>query len=189
MIVDQELYGPLAFLAGEWSSGEDWKGENRAPAPDRGVENTKFRQTMKFEPIDDVNNHEQKLYGLRYSTFAWEEGDEEPFHEEVGYWLWDKKEKQVMKCFNVPRGISLIAGGSAELDSTDFDLVAEIGDQTYGICSNKFLDQEFKTVKYEINISFNGEDSFSYDENTHILIKGREDIFNHTEKNTLTRVK
>ena len=53
-------YGPLRFLIGKWSS-EGFDGVNVAPDPDRKIENTKFRQEMTFEPIGDVNNHEQKL--------------------------------------------------------------------------------------------------------------------------------
>ena len=68
-----EDYGPLSFLIGKWSSGEDWTGENQAPAPDRGVETTKFRQEMTFTPIGETKNHEQSLMGLRYLTFAFEE--------------------------------------------------------------------------------------------------------------------
>jgi hypothetical protein len=99
-------YGPLRFLIGTWES-KGLTGENQAPDPDRKVENTKFRQMMTFEPIGDVNNHEQVLYVLRYHTKAWEEGkDDKHFHEEVGYFIWDKSGRQVMKSFIVPRGIS-----------------------------------------------------------------------------------
>ena len=92
-------YGPLKYFIGKWQS-EGYRGENRAPDPNRKVENTKFRQEMIFEPIGDVENHEQILYALRYHTKAWEEGDdEEPFHEEVGYFIWDQANKQVMKSF------------------------------------------------------------------------------------------
>ena len=103
-------YGPLERFIGKWSS-EGFMGGNRAPDPNRKVENTKFRQEMNFKPIGDVNNHEQVLYVLRYNTKAWEEGsDDEPFHEEVGYFIWDKANSQVMKTFTVPRGIAVNAG-------------------------------------------------------------------------------
>ena len=83
-----ESYGPIGYLIGNWES-IGCTGENRAPDPNRQVENTKFRQIMTFEEIGDVDNHEQKLFGLRYHTKAWEEGnDKDPFHEEVGYFLW-----------------------------------------------------------------------------------------------------
>jgi hypothetical protein len=180
-------YGPLRFLIGKWESA-GFRGENRAPDPGRNVENTKFRQEMNFEPIGDVNNHEQVLYALRYSTKAYEEGDdEEAFHEEVGYFIWDKDNRQVMKSFIVPRGIAVNAGGEADINATEFSVLAQLGSSTYGLCSNKFLDQEFQTISYELKIEFIDEDEFSYDENSKIKIKGQEKIFDHTEKNILKR--
>lgn len=182
-------YGPLRFLIGEWES-EGFKGENKAPDPDRKEENTKFRQYMIFEPAGDVENHEQLLYVLRYHTKAWEEGDdEEPFHEEVGYFIWDKVNRQVMKSFIVPRGIAVNAGGDADVNATDFTVKAELGSNTYGLCSNKFLDDEFQTLSYEITFSFLDEDEFTYDENTRIKIKGQDKVFDHREKNTLKKIK
>lgn len=181
-------YGPLRFLIGKWES-DGFLGENRAPDPSREVENTKFRQEMVFEPIGDVNNHEQKLYALRYATKAWEEGhDEEPFHEEVGYFIWDKTARQVMKSFIVPRGIAVNAGGEADINATEFSVKAELGSKIYGLCSNKFLDEEFQTITYEIEFKFIDENSFTYSENSRIKMKGRKDIFDHTEKNTLRKV-
>lgn len=185
--MSNEVYGPLAFLIGKWDSVQD-SGENQAPDPDRKTENTKFRQEMNFVPIGDVNNHEQTLYGLRYSTMAWEEGDDDSFHEEVGYWLWDESNSQVMKSFIVPRGISVNAGGTTTASSTTFKVEATLGSQTYGICSNLFLDAEFKSTKYEIEISKIDKNTFSYEEETQIKIKGQERNFSHTEKNTMKRV-
>ena len=181
---NKEDYGPLAFLIGSWSGD---KGKDRAPSPERGVENNIFREEMHFEPIGLSDNHEQLLYGLRYRTMAWEEGDEDPFHEEVGYWLWDKASKQVMKCFLIPRGISVIAGGTVEEDAQSFRLSAYVGSETYGICSNKFLDEEFKTQSFEVKIEQLDENSFSYDEVTILKIKGQEELFEHTDKNIMRR--
>lgn len=179
--------GPLSYLVGNWTSGDDWKGENVAPSPDRGVENTKFRQVFSFEQINDVKNHEQVLGVLRYFTQAFEEGDEEPFHEEVGYFIWDEHNKQVMKSFIVPRGVSVMAGATCSSDAKSFRVEASIGSQTYGICSNPFLDKEFKTVKYDLEFKQIDENTFSYDEDTQLLIKGQDEVFHHTEKNTMTR--
>jgi len=75
---------------------------------------------------------------------------ETKFHEELGYWLWDKDRKQVLRCFMVPRGVLVNAGGDAESDSKQFHLSAEVGSETYGILSNKFLDETYKTKKYII---------------------------------------
>ncbi len=186
--MDDILYGPLRFYIGKWQSN-GFLGENQAPDPDRNVENTKFRQEMIFEPIGDVENHEQLLHVLRYHTKAWEDGgDQKPFHEEVGYFIWDKANRQVLKSFIVPRGIAVNAGGTADENATEFTVCAELGSTTYGICSNKFLDTEFQTVSYTVKFEFIDENCFRYDENTRIKIKGRDKIFDHTEKNTLQRV-
>jgi hypothetical protein len=186
---DDINYGPLRFYIGKWQS-DGFQGENQAPDPDRKTENTKFRQEMIFEPIGDVENHEQLLYALRYHTKAWEEGDDdEPFHEEVGYFIWDKDNRVVMKSFIVPRGIAVQAGGEADVNATEFSLKAELGSNTYGLCSNKFLDDEFQTQTYEVTFQFVDEDVFEYSENTRIKMRGRDTIFDHTEKNTLRKVK
>jgi hypothetical protein len=80
------------------------------------------------------------------------------------------------------------AGGDAEQDSTEFQVTAKLGSNIYGVCSNKFLDEEFQTVQYDIKFVIIDENTFSYDENTRIKIKGQNRIFDHTEKNTLVRV-
>ncbi len=176
--------GPLAPLAGIW---EGVKGDDTAPSDDRGKETNKFRERLTFEPIGPVDNHEQKLYGLRYATMAWRLGEDNPFHEERGYWLWDAQAKQVLRCFIVPRGVAVIAGGTVEPGANTFELAADVGSETYGICSNQFLDKEFKTVRYELKVTIHDDQSFSYEEDTQLQIKGRKDLFHHIDKNTLKR--
>ncbi len=187
--MDDINYGPLRFLVGTWES-DGFLGKNRAPDPSRQVENTKFRQQMIFEPIGEVENHEQMLYALRYHTKAWEEGDdEEPFHEEVGYFIWDKTRREVMKSFIVPRGIAVNAGGVADINAIEFSMKAELGSPIFGICSNPFLDEEFKTLSYDISFKFNEDGDLEYEENTRIKMKGQDQIFDHTESNILKKVK
>jgi hypothetical protein len=178
--------GPLASLVGIW---EGEKGDDTAPSEDRGVETNKFRERITFEPLGPVKNHEQVLYGLRYSTTAWPIGENDPFHEELGYWLWDLRDKQILRCFMVPRGVTVIAGGTVEPDAREFELFAEVGSETYGICSNRFLDQEFRTVRYGLKVTIHNAQSFSYDEDTHLQIKGHSDLFHHIDRNTLKRIK
>jgi hypothetical protein len=80
--VSTEELGPLGRLVGTW---EGDKGDDVAPSDDRGTENNKFRERMVFEETGLVQNHEQNLYGLRYRTTAWRLGEDDPFHEELGY--------------------------------------------------------------------------------------------------------
>ena len=49
------------------------------------------------------------------------------------------------------------------------------------------MDQEFKTVRYELELSVDG-DALSYRENTQLRIRSQEDLFHDTDENTLRRV-
>lgn len=176
--------GPLARLVGTW---EGDKGEDRSPAADRGDGHNVYRERMVFEPTGQVDNHEQTLFGLRYRTTAWRIGADAPFHEELGYWMWDAERSQVMRCFLVPRGIAVIAGGTVAPDATTFSLAATLGSATYGICSNPFLDAQFKTVRYELTLTFLPDGGLSYDENTMMEMPDRARLHQHTDANTLYR--
>jgi hypothetical protein len=177
--------GPLAALAGIWEGDE---GIDVAPSPSRDVLETPFRERAVFEPIGAVDNHEQGLWGLRYATTAYRIGEDEGFHEEVGYWLWDGQQGQVLRCFVVPRGVTILAGGSASAGDKKFSLTAEVGSETYGIASNRFLDVEFKTVRYELDVNLEETDVFAYTEDSQLQLKGRPDIFHHRDSNRLRRV-
>lgn len=181
-----DALGPLAGLLGTW---EGSKGTDTSPDDVRTeTEVNEFRERMVFEPTGEVANHEQKLQGLRYALTAWRIGAEDPFHEDRGYYLWDPAEKQVMRCFAVPRGVSMIAGGSAEAGDTSFSLSAELGSQTYGILSNPFLDREFKTVRFEMKLELRDANTLYYRQDTVLDVKGRDGLFHHTDENTLGRV-
>ncbi|MCU7940485.1 MAG: FABP family protein [gamma proteobacterium symbiont of Bathyaustriella thionipta] len=176
--------GPLAPLAGVWES-------------DKGVDvsrihgketTTKFREKIVFEPLGPVNNGPQALYGLRYSTLCWRLNEVDPFHEELGYWLWDKDRNQVLRSFTIPRGVVVNAGGYVEEDSKSFRLEAELGSETYGILSNRYLDDSYKTKRYYLEITINDDNSFSYKENTQLWIPIDQAIFDHTDQNVLKKV-
>jgi hypothetical protein len=177
--------GPLAVLAGTW---EGKPGTDIAPADEdrRTTATSRYREHSTFEPTGLVDNHDQCLYGLRYLTLVWRVDEPNPFHQEVGYWLWDAKAKQVMRCFIIPRGVSVLAGGSAEPDARQFELAAELGSPIFGICSNPYLDREFKTLRFAMTLTVHGPDSFSYEEDTVLAIPGQP-IFHHTDANTLQR--
>jgi hypothetical protein len=177
--------GPLAALAGTW---EGDKGIDEAPGADRGLLTTPFRERAVFVPMDPVDNHEQLLFGLRYSRTAWRLGEADPFHEELGYWLWDAAAGQVLFGFVVPRGITVLAGGRATASDRRLFMSADLGSPIYGIASNPFLDAEFKTVRFEIEVVVEGEGRIRYAEDTQLKLKGRPEIFHHRDSNRLSRV-
>ena len=155
--------GPLASLAGTWEGDQ---GVDTAPTPENKSKETKYREKIVFEPFGPVTNHSQSLYVLRYNTIAWPEGSADPFHEELGYWLWDPQGKQVMRSFMVPRAVTLIAGGTAEHDAKSFQTSAEAGSRTLGILSTPFLEKTLKAVRYELKVTIHDDGSFSYEEDT-----------------------
>jgi len=176
--------GPLRPLAGTWE-GDKGVDVSRIHGEEK---ETKYREKAVFEALGPVVNGPQVLYGLRYSMTAWRLGEEDPFHEELGYWLWDEGNGQVLRCFMVPRGVLVNAGGDVEADSKSFHLEAEVGSETYGILSNKYLDESYKTMKYLLDVSIGDDGSFSYSEDTQLWIPVNEAIFHHTDRNTLHKV-
>ena len=101
-------WGPLARLAGIW---EGEKGEDVAYANENGkIGLTPYREHIDFKPFGPVENGSQVLYGLDYRMAAWRGDEDSPFHTEVGYWMWDARDSEVVRCFLIPRGSAIVAG-------------------------------------------------------------------------------
>jgi hypothetical protein len=183
--VDLDELGPLKNFVGTFKGGI---GDDTAPSDDRGTENNPYHEVIVFTHILPAVNHEQTLYGLRYHQQVFRHNEDFPFHDQVGYWHWDPQAKLVMQSLSIARAMTALAGGPAEPDSKSFKLKAQLGSKTFGIASNPFLDKEFQTVAYEIEINFLDEESFSYDQVTQIQIKGQPKIFEHRDKNTLKKM-
>jgi hypothetical protein len=181
-----EQWGPLAGLVGTWESGFD--GLDVSFHNDSGkIAETPFRETTTFIPFGPVENGDRALYGLDYRTGAWRQGEENPFHSEVGYWMWDGANKQVMRCFAFPLAVTLIAGATVEPDATSFRLEAVLGSNTYGILSSRYLDEVARTTRFEVTVTLGG-DTYSYDETIVVEHRKSQTIIMHTDRNTLTRV-
>jgi hypothetical protein len=146
-----------------------------------------YLEKCTMKPFGPVDNGDQHLYGLDYKSAMWRGDEENPFHTEVGYWLWDPATGEVMKGFVVPRGITALAGGVAAADATGFTLKAALGDAQYGIGENKYLAKNASTLSYEVTIAV-GADTWSYDEVTMLRMNEFDEPFAHTDHNTLHRV-
>lgn len=177
--------GPLTGLVGNWEGdqGIDVSYHHEEGAPGE----TPFREEVSFSEFGPVDNGQQHLYGLDYRMQAWRIGEADAFHMEIGYWLWDAAAGQVMRSFMVPRGTLVLAGGSAAEDATSFSMEAEVGSETYGVLSNKYLAEAARTVKYECEITI-GDDTWSYFEDSVLEMNVIDGLYHHTDKNTLHRV-
>ena len=176
--------GPLAPLAGKWK-GDSGIDTSRIHSKETV---TKYREEALFTPIGPVHNGPQELYGLRYSMTAWPLDSEDAFHEELGYWLWDKGNGQVLRSFMVPRGVVVNAGGCVKEGDKSFRLEAKCGSETYGVMSNKFLDDTYKTKSYDVDVVIHDDGKFSYKQDTQLWIPVNQAIFHHTDENTLEKV-
>ncbi|HYP98932.1 MAG TPA: heme-binding beta-barrel domain-containing protein [Polyangiaceae bacterium] len=179
-----ELWGPLAGLIGEWEGGDglDVAFHNAKGA----LGETKYRERVTLDPFGPVDNGAQRLYGLDYRMSAWRENEDSPFHTEIGYWLWDAELQHVMRCFMVPRGTAVLAGGTAKGTDTSFSLEAHVGSEVCGILSNQYLASKARTTHYRCNVSVQG-DSFSYDSCT-TYTHSVGGVISHTDRNTLRRI-
>jgi hypothetical protein len=186
--------GPLAGLIGVWEGAD---GTDISPGiPDQMITETEksYRERWVFEPVSPAaENHDQKLRQVVCDTNAWRGTPSatgkhagEAFHAQRGYWIWDAASKMLLNSFAVPRGIVINAGGTVEPDATSFELVAEAGSETYGICQNPYLLENFKVVRYILKLTLNRDGSFDYQQDTQLQIKGR-GLLHHTDANHLKR--
>lgn len=113
----------------------------------------------------------------------------DPFHDEVGYLLWDKANGQVIHCFAVPRGLAILAGGDAESRDKVLTFAATPGSEDYGLCQNKYLLQRARTMAFESIFTFNDDGTFSYTSDLVLKLAATGEEMHHTDRNTLHRVK
>ncbi len=180
-----EQFGPLAALIGTW---EGDKGINVSYDYDKKeIIETPYTETAVFNIVGDVTNGNQTLWVIDYTTAAKRIGEEDVFHTELGYWLWDPARGEVMRCFMVPRGSTILAGGKCAANATKFDMNAKIGQEDFGVLSNPYLIQHAKCIEYKLSCTIEG-DVWSYSENTIMEMTATGGVMDHTDVNTLERV-
>ncbi len=179
-------YGPLSELIGTWRGD---KGIDIAPEPD-GEENNPYYETITFEAIGDVTNAEsQTLAVLHYRQIVQRKSNDEVFHDETGYWMWDASEGIIMHSLTIPRAVSVIAGGThsgeKEKDgSIALKVSADLNNEDWQIIQSPFMQRNARTVEFHHHITVH-DDELSYSETTVLEIYGK--TFDHTDQNVLTR--
>lgn len=182
-IIDGINYGPLAVLVGNW---EGDKGMDTSPEPD-GMEETTYFETILFEAIGDVTNAEsQTLAAVRYHQVVSKKSNNEVFHNETGYWMWDSQTDTIMHSLTIPRGVCILAGGKPGTNGarTVLEVKAAVGDKQWGIIQSPFMQENARTDQFSHRIIIDG-DELSYSETMVLDIYGKK--FDHTDTNTLNR--
>ncbi len=176
--------GPLAPLAGIW---EGKRGLDTNPKED-GAEKDPYIEHYELQPIDAQTNGPQLFYGLRYHTHIVEPDGVETFHDQVGYWLWEPATGNILLSLSIPRGQTVMATGNASADAKTFTLTAVRGSLTNGIISNPFLEQSFRTESYTITVKINDDGTWSYEQDTVMVIPNYKEPFHHIDRNRLTKI-
>jgi hypothetical protein len=177
--------GPLTAMAGIW---EGQRGLDIKPKAD-GPRKQAYVERIELQPIDPVTNGPQLFYGLRYVLIVNKPDNVKTYHEQVGYWLWEPATNTVIQTLAIPRGQIAMASGTATADAKSFELVARREQETYGICSNPFLEFGFKTTEYRIKVTINDDGTWGYEEDTVMLLRGKEsEPFHHIDRNVLHKV-
>jgi hypothetical protein len=176
--------GPLRRLAGTW---EGRKGVDLNPKA-AGPERKEYIERTDLQPIDYQLNGPQLFYGLRYHTHILATDEDATFHDQVGYWLWEPATGLVLQTLAIPRGQIAMSSGHAAPDATKLVLMSARGQTDYGICSTTFLEQAFRTDSHRVEITFNTDGSWSYVQETMLLVRGRTEPFRHRDVNTMVKV-
>jgi hypothetical protein len=176
--------GPLRGMAGIWKGTRGLDVKPKAEGPKKQA----YVERLELQPIDPQTNGPQLFYGLRYHQHVVKPDQVKTYHDQVGYWLWEPATGTVIQTLTIPRAQIAMAVGNATADAKSFELVATQGPETCGICSAPFLEYAFKTVEYRIKVSINSDGTWSYDEDTVLMIKGQSEPFHHTDRNMLTKI-
>ena len=176
--------GPLRRLAGVWQSAKGIDVNPKAEGPER----RNYIERIEMQPIDPQANGPQLLYGLRYHTHINTREEDIAFHDQVGYWLWERETGMVMQSLTIPRGQVALAVGHAKPDDMTLVVSATRGQLNYGICSTDFLEYAFRTDSYRLEITFNPDGSWSYVSDTMLTVRGQKEPFRHRDVNTLVKI-
>ncbi|RLD85486.1 MAG: hypothetical protein DRJ07_02925 [Bacteroidetes bacterium] len=179
-------YGPLELLFGTWKGD---KGEDFAPEPDEDA-TSPYYETITIERAGDVDNADEQVLAIaRYHISVRRKKNDETFHDQVGYWLWDKENGIIMNSFTIPRGLCVLAGGKFDANKANnsritFNVKAKPGEE-WGFVQSPFMTEKAKTLEFNQKLIVS-KDTLSYTQTTVLDIYGRN--FDHTDFNTLKRV-
>ena len=176
--------GPLRQMAGVWQGQRGLDVKPKAEGPKKQA----YVERIELQPIDPQTNGPQLLYGLRYHTHVTKPDQVKTYHDQVGYWLWEPATGTVIHTLTIPRGQVVMAVGHADAQAREFELLAKESDPHFGIRSAPFLDHAFKTIEFRIKVRIHDDGSWSYDEDTVLMIRGQTEPFHHTDRNHLHKL-
>jgi hypothetical protein len=94
----------------------------------------------------------------------------------------------VLLTLSIPRGQTAMAVGQAAPDAKSFTVEAVRGSLTNGIVSNPFLEEAFRTDRCTVRVDIHADGTWSYEQDTLLIIPGQPEPFHHTDRNRLRRI-
>ncbi|MGF1754779.1 heme-binding beta-barrel domain-containing protein [Vibrio makurazakiensis] len=178
-------FGPLAQLVGTWKSA-DAGGVDVAPGQENSAVGegnpsvTPFYEVMTFEVAADATNaSEQYLVALYYKQEVFRKKDDSKFHDQRGYFIYDKENQTVYNSFCVPRTTCVTAEGKA-------GNVMTLKSSDNGIAESNYMLDNAATEGFTMSLNLS-EDQLTYSQTTELKIYGED--FTHTDASTLYKVK
>ncbi|MCG7499673.1 heme-binding beta-barrel domain-containing protein [Vibrio sp. Of7-15] len=178
-------FGPLAQLVGTWKSSDAGgvdvaPGQEGSAAGEGAASVTPFYEVMTFEVAADAKNaSEQYLVALYYKQEVFRKKDDSKFHDQRGYFIYDKENQVVYNSFCVPRTTCVTAEGKAGNNMT---LVSS----NQGIAESNFMSDNASTEDFIMNLNIT-KDRLVYSQTTSVEVYGED--FSHTDASTLYKVK
>lgn len=174
---------PLTKLIGVWVGD---KGTDVAPAQEGSgspagspVSSPYFERIEFTEGAGATNASRQDLVTVRYHQAVFRKSDGQQFHDQIGYWIWDRKNNKVLHSFCIPRAVCTTAEGELKSDS-------EIAVSTDGpFAESEFMKKEGKTNNFSIRMIFNADGTMTYVQTTGLTIYGKS--FTHVDSSTLSK--
>ena len=127
---------------------------------------------------------------MHYRKIVKRKSNDEVFHDETGYWMWDPREQVIMHSLAIPRAVCLIAGANYVENKTDdgrfiIDVFASVDDAEWNIVQSPFMLKNARTISFKQKIIV-GNKKLTYSEITMLDIYGK--VFEHTDDNELVLV-
>jgi hypothetical protein len=173
--------GPLAKLVGTWKTVKDG-GIDVAPDQNKKGENavSPYYEVMTFEVAADAKNaNNQYLTALYYKQEVFRKADNKKFHDERGYYIYDKVNSKVYNSFCVPRTTCITAEGEA---SDNMTLISK----DKGIAQSEFMTKNASTTGFKKTINIT-KDTLTYNQTILLDIYGSK--MTHTDTSTLKKIK
>jgi len=175
-------FGPLSGLIGVWKGN---RGIDMAPEK-AGLDENLYHETITFSPCTQVDNAEsQVIYALSYHQIVQRKSNNNIFHDQSGYWMWDINQDIIMHSFTIPRAVCVLAGGhykSLENGGIELKVSATLGDKDWGIIQSPFMQNNASTKKFSQTMTINNN-KLEYSQMTIVDIYGKE--FSHSDANSL----